>query len=554
VTGLTHAAGVSPSQASPESIPHVDLYGTPLGAGGDISPVVDLPVQSRWPPRSDPTPEGNDRLVSCLSEVVVQRSHGAATTHSATLTLVDKLITQAVSGAVEKRKSMMSGPIAEAVVVKDRRQTSVVRQAVVRFAISTVVLSLVLMGVMLLLANRIATQEALRGAGSHGYAIGNLIAGQLVNAKVRAQVPGAGKGLTDMMDSRMSDGSVVHIKLWDRNGTVFWSDEKQLMGRRFPLTEDVKQLFGTRQVTAEVSHLTKGENAGERHAGELIEVYAGTHDADRKPMVFEVYFSSDSIRHNQQTIFGKYLLVVAAALLLFQVAVLPLALSLARRVERGLAERSGWMRHALLASDLERRRVAQDLHAGVIQDLAGVSYAMPTLQIWQAGDSAPGSDREVSHRIGEILRRDIAALRSMSTDVYPRDLEGPGFASAVQNLAVSTLEGGVDVEVEMAPDLTVPVDTARLAYRVVREGLRNVAKHSQATAARVEVSLESQRLLVSVSDNGRGPHVTPVPEGHVGLRLLEDAIRDLGGQLTLRSSPSGGTMLEASFPVGLVQP
>jgi signal transduction histidine kinase len=326
------------------------------------------------------------------------------------------------------------------------------------------------------------------------------------------------------------------------------------MGRRFPLPDDVKQLFGTRQVTAEVSHLTRAENAGERKAGKLIEVYAGTLDADRQPMVFESYFSADSIRHDQQTIFRKYLQVILAALLLFLVAVLPLGLSLARRVERGVAERSGWMRHALLASDLDRRRIAQDLHDGVIQDLAGVSYAMPTLQTRLADDSASGSDREVSRRIGEILRRDIAALRSMSTDIYPRDLAGPGFASAVQDLAISTTEAGVQVEVEMAPNLTVPVDTARLAYRVVREGLRNVARHAQATAARVEVSRDSQRLLVSVSDNGRGLQDAPVPEGHLGLRLLGDAVRDLGGQLTLRSSPSGGAVLEASFPMGLVQP
>jgi signal transduction histidine kinase len=414
-----------------------------------------------------------------------------------------------------------------------------------------VILCAVLMLPLLLLANRLATQEALRDAGSRGHAIGNLITGSLVNAKVRAHVPGAGKTLTEVIDDRMSDGSVIHIKLWDRSGRVFWSDEKQLIGRRFPFTGAEKRLFGTQQVTAEVSHLTKAENAGERKAGELIEVYAGTRDADRQPMVFEAYFSTDSIRQDQQSIFRHYLAVGIAALLLFLVAVLPLGVSLARRVERGVAGRFSWMRHSLLASDLERRRVAQDLHEGVIQDLAGVSYAMRTLQSRLADDSATGSARETSHRIGEILRGDIAALRSMSTDIYPRDLEGPGFALAVQSLALSTTELGVQVEVAMAPDLTVPVDTAQLAYRVVREGLRNVAKHSRASTAMVEVSRESRRLLVSVSDNGRGLQNAPVPEGHLGLRLLEDAVRDAGGQLTLRSSPSGGAVLEASFPVGL---
>jgi signal transduction histidine kinase len=438
--------------------------------------------------------------------------------------------------------------------VKDRRRRSAVRQAVVRFAISTVVLLLVLMVATLMLANRIARDEALRDARSHGFAIGNLVAAPLVDAGVRAHVPGASTELTTVMGNRMSDGSVIHIKLWDKDGTVFWSDEKQLVGRRFALSPGVRALFGTRAVTAELSQLTKAENAGERGHGELIEVYAGTRDADNQPMVFEAYFSADSMRHDQQAIFRNYLPVVAAALLLFALAVMPLALSLARRVERGLAERSSWMRHALLASDLERRRIAQDLHDGVIQDLAGLSYAMPTLEAQLAGGAGGAAGRETAHRVSAILRRDVAALRSMMTDIYPPDLEGPGLGPAIQDLARGAAGRGVQVQVDLAPELSINPDSARLAYRVAREGLRNVTTHAQATAATVQIRRESERLVVSVADNGRGLQDTAVADGHLGLRLLEDTVRDLGGQMTLRSLPSGGAMLEASFPVGLIQP
>jgi signal transduction histidine kinase len=59
---------------------------------------------------------------------------------------------------------------------------------------------------------------------------------------------------------------------------------------------------------------------------------------------------------------------------------------------------------------------------------------------------------------------------------------------------------------------------------------------------------------VSVSDNGLGVKDGPVAVGHLGLRLLKDTVHDLGGQMTLRSLPSGGALLKASFPVNLVQP
>ena len=453
----------------------------------------------------------------------------------------------------------MSGPVTDPVAAKDRRAKSAVREALIRFTLSSVVLLLVLILTTILLASHIARGEALRDARVRGYAMANLMAAPLVNAQVRAHVPGASQELTSVLRNRMSDGSVIHIKLWSQDGEVLWSDEKKLVGHRFPLKDDVKDLFGTTKVTAELSDLSKAENAGERSLGELLEVYSGTRDANQKPMVFEAYFPADSMRKDERAIINGFLPIVIAALLLFQFAVLPMALSLARRVERGLAERSNWMRHALLASDLERRRVAQDLHDGVIQDLAGLCYAMPSLEAHFAhepvvDDPATRSARETSHRISQILSRDVAALRSMITDIYPPNLEGPGFATAVHDLARSAGEHGVHVRVDLPPDLTVPVDTARLAYRVIREGLRNVAKHAQATAAAVEVLRESGRIVVSVSDNGRGIQGTDVREGHLGLQLLEDTVRDLGGQMTLRASPEGGALLEASFPVKLIQP
>ncbi len=392
------------------------------------------------------------------------------------------------------------------------------REALLRFAVSSVVALLVLMLATFLVAAHIARQEALRDAQARGQAMGSLIAAPLVNAKIRAHVSGAGTELTAVMRNRMSDGSVLHVKLWSSDGEVLWSDEKTLVGRRFPLDADVKRLFGTQEATAEVSTLSKTENAGERARGELLEVYAGTFDADHAPMVFEAYFSSESMRQDERAITNGFLPIVIAALLLFQVAILPLALSLARRVERGLAERSTWMRHALLASDLERRRIAQDLHDGVIQDLAGLCYAMPTLEAQFTNDpprDAPAirTARDTTQRISQILRRDVAALRSMITDIYPPNLEGPGLATAVQDLARSAGERGVQVQVVIAADLTAPVDTARLAYRVVREGLRNVAKHAEATTARVEIRRTPEGIVVSVSDNGRGVQGQQVPAG-----------------------------------------
>jgi signal transduction histidine kinase len=428
-----------------------------------------------------------------------------------------------------------------------------VREAVVRFTVSSVVLLTVLITATVYLASRIAEGEALRDARMRGSSIGRLIAAPLVNKDVRARLPGASDQLERVMRNRMGDGSVSHIKVWSQQGEVLWSDERDLVGRSFPLPEDVQALFGTSRTIAEISHLQKEENVDERNQGELLEVYSGAIDSDRTPMVFEAYFSGSSMRRDERAIINNFLPVVVAALLLFQVSVLPMALSLARRVERGLAERSSWMRHALLASDLERRRIAQDLHDGVIQDLAGLCYALPTLDTHFADDAGAQAARQTSQRAAQILSRDVAALRAMITDIYPPNLEGPGFAAAVQDLARSAGERGIHVDVEMTTGLALPVDTARLVYRVIREGLRNVAKHAEATTATVQVRQEFETIVVSVSDNGIGVQDVPVADGHLGLRLLEDTVRDLGGEMRLLPSATGGAILTASFPLRLAQ-
>jgi len=458
-------------------------------------------------------------------------------------------------GALCCQEESIAARNADPVAAKNRPRKSAVQEAVVRFVVFSVVALVVLMLATLFLGAKIARQEALRDARMRGASIANLIAAPLVNAKVRAHVPGAGKQLTTVMRNRMSDGSVIHVTLWNKDGEVIWADQKDLVGTRAPLSANMEALLGTHDVTAQVTDFTNATEATERKLGEALEVYAGVHDADQLPMVFEAHFSSEKMHQDEQAIIRGFLPIVVAALLLFQIAVLPLAVSLARRVERGIAERSGWMRHALLASDLERRRIAQDLHDGVIQDLAGISYVIPTLHAHFAGDSAAArTARETSQQVSQILTRDVAALRSMITDIYPPDLQGPGLEAAIQDLARNAAAHRLQVQVDIAPGLPLPIDTARLAYRIVREGLRNVTKHAQATVATVKVHAESDHLLVSVSDNGLGIHGKPVKEGHLGLRLLEDTVRDLGGRVTLRSSLSGGTVLDASFPLSLLQP
>jgi len=86
----------------------------------------------------------------------------------------------------------------------------------------------------------------------------------------------------------------------------------------------------------------------------------------------------------------------------------------------------------------------------------------------------------------------------------------------------------------------------------VREGLRNVVAHAEATSAVVEVRRDRGEVHVLVADDGRGIDTTPdgnvvEPEGHLGLRLLRDSVADARGELVLEPNQPHGTRLSAWF-------
>ena len=425
------------------------------------------------------------------------------------------------------------------------------RSSLLRFVAFSMGAVLLLTLATLAVAQQIAKAHAVDDARRLGTGIARRLAAPLVDADVRAGETGAASQLSTVMDNRMQDGSVRHVKIWDQEGRVIWSDRTELVGRRYRLPGEISALFGTTGTAAELSELARSENSLERPEGPLLEVYAGAFDADGEPLVVELYLATEPMEENARTIVLAFVPVIVGSLVVFLLVVVPLAVSLSRRVEHAQREHARMMRHAMLASDLERRRVAEDLHHGVVQELAGLGYSLPTVerQLGPQGDFALA--RGTLERATELVHRNVAALRSLMTDIYPPDLRGAGLREAVQQLVTTEAhDAGLDADVRIDGELDLPLDAGRLAYRVIREGLRNVVKHAEASRVTVELGCYEDQVMIRVVDDGRGPGAEPVssPEGHLGLRLLTDTVHDVGGSVAVTAGPGGGTSLVARFP------
>lgn len=429
--------------------------------------------------------------------------------------------------------------------------STVVRDAMVRFATFSVV-ALVVLGVSTFaFAHAIARETALREAKVRTASYAQDVIGPLVDSEARQGVGPGGVALDATLGARLQDGTLTHVLVWAQDGRIIWADDPAVTGDVLEVEEDWAYLFGTEEVVAE--YTTGPEHGAFVDAGDeqVVEVYAGALDADGEPVVLEWYWSTTDLAAAEDVLLSRLLPLTLGSLVLFQLAVLPLALSLARRVQ---SERTRLLRHALAAQDLERRRITQDLHDGVVQDLTGVGYILPTL-----GTGLADGHRRLLDQVTGMVQRDIAALRVLITDLYPPDLSGAGLSSAVEALARRAGESGVQVSVSVDDDLGATTPGGRaLAYRTVREGLRNVVKHSQAQHAEVSIHLHDGDVVVSLVDDGVGPGGASLDglsrsteDGHVGLRILADSVAETGGRLTLRPGHRSGTELVVVFPLSL---
>lgn len=372
------------------------------------------------------------------------------------------------------------------------------------------------------------------------------LANEVVGPRLDSADPRRSEVLGDLLGSRTRDGSIERVKIWTPEGEVVWADDARLVGRRYSLAPQDRALAGTTDAYASLTDLERPENEFEQQlAGTYIEVYAGFFDRAGRPLVFEAYLPAGEL---DSGLFEPQLLGLSLAWLVVLLAVLlPVAAWLAHRVDRAQAEHQRLLEHAVEASELERKRLAADLHDGVIQDLAGVGYVFSALEAQLSDQPAALA---TARKAAEVVRADVLALRALSTDLYPPDLGGEGLEAALDEMLEQLEQEGLRTELLVGDRLDLPRTTALVAYRVVREALRNVVKHAAATKVVVEVERSDDRLLVQVVDDGTGfDPAAAAPQGHLGLRVLRDSVTDVQGELELCSVPGRGTRVRAQLPV-----
>ena len=199
---------------------------------------------------------------------------------------------------------------------------------------------------------------------------------------------------------------------------------------------------------------------------------------------------------------------------------------------------------AALAEQLERRKLASDLH-----DDAGQLLSLATLKLRVLSSDGGGeSDARISE-VEEILAEARRRVSSLSFELSPPLLHDVGLVAAAQWLAEDLgRRYGLVVTVAAREELALDEGTSVTLFRAMREFLINVTKHAGVAEAHVRIGLEGGMARVAVEDAGVGFRSEADLQGF-GLLALRERLNQLGGSLDIASVLGDGTKVVASAPL-----
>ncbi|MEV0313287.1 sensor histidine kinase [Nonomuraea fuscirosea] len=210
-------------------------------------------------------------------------------------------------------------------------------------------------------------------------------------------------------------------------------------------------------------------------------------------------------------------------------------------LDRLEAERSASSAHALAAQEGERQRIARELH-----DEIGQSLTVVLLALKRVVDRAPAELCEELHGVQETVRASLDEVRQVARRLRPGVLEDLGLHAALSALATDLSRmGGIPVTRAVEPDHpALGADVELVLYRIAQESLTNIARHARATRAELSLTTEDGRLVLRISDNGRGG----AGEDGAGIRGMRERALLIGARLSVDSPPGEGTHVRLVIP------
>jgi PAS domain S-box-containing protein len=223
----------------------------------------------------------------------------------------------------------------------------------------------------------------------------------------------------------------------------------------------------------------------------------------------------------------------------------------ASKVARDITERIRLEREILEISEREQRRIGNDLHDGLCQELAGIELMCQVVEQKLAAKS-----KAESGQLGEIaqhIRAAISHTRKLARGLSPVELEINGFVSALEELAAHTRQlSHVDCRFEYTTQVLIRNNiSATHLYRITQEAINNAIRHGRAKKIVIALKPKGEKICLSVTDDGAGFATESRPTSGMGLQTMKYRAGVLNADLQIRSTAGGGATVTCVFEKNL---
>lgn len=216
-------------------------------------------------------------------------------------------------------------------------------------------------------------------------------------------------------------------------------------------------------------------------------------------------------------------------------------------LHENITERKLLERQILEASEHERRRIGQDLHDGLCQQLSGTMLAAHALA--SSLRSQPQLQAHAKEIVGFLSTANEQA-RTLARGLHPVDLDAQGLIAALEQLAEATNRR---VPCEYRGDHNLPIESADIAvnfYRIAQEAVTNAVKHANANHIEISLHRHGQHIVITVEDDGVGlREMPPRRNAGMGINIMRYRAGTLGAQFVAERRASGGTRIRCSMPL-----
>ncbi|MCZ4499120.1 MAG: integral rane sensor signal transduction histidine kinase [Marmoricola sp.] len=426
------------------------------------------------------------------------------------------------------------------------------RRVVLTVAVGALV-ALVAVGVLGILAARaLAERQSVNDAANTVDLLSEAVVQPALRNDIATGEPVAVARLGAALKDYLSTSSLVRVKLWTRDGQIIYSDEPRLIGARFALDTEEIGVFTHPRTKAEISDLDEPENRFERGQGKLLEAYRPVWTPNGTPLLFETYSPYTEVDQRTGQLWRGFAGVTISSLLLFTALMIPLLWQLMTRIRTAQRQRESLLQRAVDAGVDERQRIAGTLHDGVVQELAGASFAV-------SGAASRAESHGDDQLAGDLrdaagtLRMSIGGLRTLLVDIYPETLETAGLLEVLRDLAGTLRSRDIAVHLDLpGADPQLGPEQDRLVFRIAHECVQNVRRHSGAKNVWIALAQVGSATVLEIADDGIGFDTEAVlaepEEGHFGLRLLADVAGRAGAELAVSSTPGAGCRWRLTLP------